>query len=146
MVEYDKYCLRYRYYFIFKKIEKLLAYFLDSMNIKYEKSKVLTPNLDKIDKCKFYEQDIFQIKKKYFNSFDVVRVTNLLNYSYFSENKLKKAIKSINKISKNNCIILVNRTTDKKKNTASFFRKKNGKFELLEDINGGSEIKSLMLS
>ena len=29
---------------------------------------------------------------------------------------------------------------------ASFFRKKNGKFELLEDVNGGSEIKDLMLS
>lgn len=146
MVEYDKYCLRYRYYYIFKKIERLLVYLLDLINIKYEKSKVLIPNLDKIDKCKFYEQDIFQIKKKYFNLFDVVRVTNLLNYSYFSENKLKEAIKSINKISKNNCIILVNRTTDKKKNTASFFRKKNGKFELLEDVNGGSEIKNLMLS
>ena len=40
----------------------------------------------------------------------------------------------------------MNRTTNKKKNLASFFIKKNGRFELLEDINGGSEIKELMLS
>ena len=146
MVEYDKYCLRYRYFFIFKKIEKLLVYLLDILNIKFEKSKVLVPNLDKIDKCKFFEQDIFDIEKKYFNLFDVIRVTNLLNYSYFSKAKLKMAILNLNNISKENCIVLVNRTTDKKKNVASFFKKKNGKFELLEDINGGSEIKDLMLS
>ena len=103
------------------------------------------PSLGKIDKCKFFEQDIFDIKKKYFNFFDVVRVTNLLNYSYFSEDKLKIAISNINKISKENCIILINRT-NKKKNIASFFIKKNGKFELLEDVNGGSELKDLMLS
>jgi hypothetical protein len=146
MVEYDKYCLRYRYFFVFKKLEKLLVYLLDFMKIKFQKSKVLVPNLEKIDKCKFFEQDIFNIEKKYFNLFDVIRVTNLLNYSYFSESKLKIAILNINKISKENCIVLINRTTRNKKNIASFFRKKNGKFELLEDVNGGSEIKDLMLS
>ena len=45
----------------------------------------------------------------------LVKSTNLLNYSYFSKSKLKKAIVNINKISKENCIVLINRTTDKKK-------------------------------
>jgi hypothetical protein len=146
MVEYDKHCLRYRYFFVFKKLEKFIIYLLDFLKIKYEKSKVLTPNLDTIYKCKFFEQDIFKIEKKYLNQFDVVRVTNLLNYSYFSKTQLKRAIKNINKISKENSIILINRTNNKKNNIASFFRKKNNKFELLEDINGGSEIKDIMLS
>ena len=115
------------------------------MKIKYEEGNVLMPNLNKINQCKFFEQNIFNIKKKYFNLFDVVRVSNLLNYSYFSEAKLKMAISNISKISKEKCIILVNRTSSKKKNLASFFIKKNGKFELLEDINGGSEIKELIL-
>ena len=145
MVEYNKSCLRYRYYFFFKKIEKILIYLFNFLNIRHIKTNVLMPSLGKIDKCKFFEQDIFDIKKKYFNFFDVVRVTNLLNYSYFSEDKLKIAISNINKISKENCIILINRT-NKKKNIASFFIKKNGKFELLEDVNGGSELKDLMLS
>ena len=146
MVEYDKYCLRYRYFFVFKKLEKLLIFLLDLIKVKFQKSKVLVPNLEKIDKCKFFEQDIFNIEKKYFNLFDVVRVTNLLNYSYFSKSELKIAILNINKISKENCIILINRTTKNKKNIASFFIKKNGKFELIEDVSGGSEIKDLMLS
>lgn len=146
MVEYDKYCLRYRYFFIFKMIEKFLINLLDFINIKYEKSKVLTPKLDMIDKCKFFEQDIFKIKKKYFNQFDVVRVTNLLNYSYFSKSELKIAISNIKKISKENSIVLINRTKNNKNNTASLFKKKNKKFKLLEDVNGGSEIKDLMLS
>ena len=153
MVEYDKQCLRYRYFFFLKKLEKIFPslfdklYLFDLININYKKSKLLIPNLDKINELKFYEQDIFNIDKKYFNFFDVVRVSNLLNYSYFSKTQLKKAILNIKKISKDNSIILINRTPNKKKkNTASFFRKKKGKFELIKDINGGSEIKKLMLS
>lgn len=153
MVEYNKQCLRYRYFFLLKKVEKIIPslfdklYLFDLININYKKSKLLIPNLDKINELKFYEQDIFNIDKKYFNFFDVVRVSNLLNYSYFSKTQLKKAILNIKKISKDNSIILINRTPNKKKkNTASFFRKKKGKFILIEDINGGSEIKKLMLS
>ena len=146
MVEYDKYCLRYRYFIILKLIEKFLSYLLDFMNIKYKKSKALMPNLDNTDKIKFLEQDIFNIEKKYNNLFDIVRVSNLLNYTYFSKAKLKIAISNINKISKENCIILISKTANKKKNVGSFFRKNKGKFEFLEDFNGGSEIKELMLS
>jgi hypothetical protein len=146
MVEYKKYCIRYRYFFLFKKIENFLLYLLKLNDIKCEKSNVLTPSLKKLDKCKFIEQNIFNIEKKYYNLFDVVRVSNLLNYSYFSESNLITAISNINKISKEKCIILVNRTTNKRKNLASFFIKKNGKFELLKDVNGGSEIKDLILS
>ena len=146
MVEYNKYCLRYRYFFLFKLIEKFLIYLFNYLNIKFEKSNVLMPGLGNINKLKFIEQDIFKVKKKYFNLFDVIRVTNLLNYTYFSEINLKKAICNINKISKKKSILLVNRTTSKKINTATFFIKRAGKFELLEDVNGGSEIKDLIIS
>ena len=56
---------------------------------------------------------------------------------------MKTAILNIKKITKENSIVLVNRTTDKK-NIASFFIKKGGKFRLLENVNGGSEIKNLI--
>ena len=144
MVEYDKHCLRYRYFFIFKKLEKVLFYFLKIMKFKFINSNVLLPNLNKVDKCKFFEQDIFNIEKKYQNLFDIVRVSNLLNYSYFSKAELKKAIYNINKISKRNSLILVSKTLNKK-NMGSFFIKKNGKLQLLEDYNGGSEVKKLMI-
>ena len=146
MVEYNKFCLRYRYYILFKIFEKPIIYLLNFANVKYVKTDVLTPNLNYLDKIKFLEQDIFRIEKKYSNLFDVVRISNLLNYSYFSKAELKKAILNIKKISKNNSIILVSKTTDKQINVGSFFRKNNGKFELIEDFNGGSEIKKLMLS
>ena len=70
------------------------------INIKYNKTKLLIPNLEKINKIKFFEQDIFNVNKKYSNFFDVIRVSNLLNFSYFSETKLKKAIINLKKISK----------------------------------------------
>lgn len=152
MIEYNKECLRYRWFFIFKIIEKILPILfnqlnlLDLIHINYKKTKLLIPNLEKIGKIKFFEQDIFNVNKKYFNFFDVIRVSNLLNFSYFSENKLKQAISNLKKISKENSIVCINRTPkNSKKNTASFFIKKRGKFKLLKDINGGSEIKNLML-
>ena len=120
MVEYDKHCLRYRFFFLLKKLEKLFPYIFNLMNLKYEKSNILTPNLFTKDKCKFFEEDIFKIKKKYHNLFDVVRVSNLLNYSYFSTEKLKLAISNLNKISKENSIILINRTTKKKKKSSKY--------------------------
>ena len=128
MVEKDKQCLRYRYFLLFKKVEKILPllfnrmYLLDLINVKYKKSKLLVPNLDKINKIKFFEQDIFNIEKKYFNFFDVVRVSNLLNFSYFSENELRKAILNLKKISRENSIVLINRTpNNKKKKYCKFF-------------------------
>ena len=146
MVEYNKNCLRYRYFYLFKKIEKILIYLFNFFHVSYKDSQVLMPNLSQIKKFKFFEQDIFSVENKYFDFFDVVRVTNLLNYSYFSKSQIKIAILNLNKISKENSIVLINRTNNRKKNSASFFKKKNGKFELLEDMNGGSEIKELMLS
>lgn len=146
MVEFNKYCLRYRYFFLFKKVEKILFNLLYFFNIKYKSLKLLIPSLNGIKKFKFFEQDIFNVDKKYFNFFDVVRVSNLLNYAYFSEEKLKKAVLNIKKISKENSIILINRTPNGKfHNNGSFFIKKKGKFILLEDVNEGSEIKELML-
>ena len=61
------------------------------MKKNYYKTDVLVPGLHKINNFKFCEQDIFKMEKKYFNYFDVVRVTNLLNYSYFSRQKIKNS-------------------------------------------------------
>lgn len=146
MAEYNKYCLRYRYFVLFKIFEKILPILFNIANIKYFKSKLILPDLMKLKKFKYFEQNIFNIQKKFFNYFDVVRVSNFLNYSYFSEAQLIEAVFNLKKLLKENSIILINRTpNNKKKNSASFFIKKNGKFELLEDINGGSEIKKLIL-
>ena len=41
------------------------------------------PGLGNINKLKFIEQDIFKVKKKYFNLFDVIRVTNLFKLYIF---------------------------------------------------------------
>ena len=103
MVEYNKQCLRYRFFLLFKLVEKLLPslfnkiYLFDLMNVKLKKSKLLIENLNSISQIKFFEQDIFNIDKKYFHFFDVVRVSNLLNYSYFSENQIKVAINNLKK-------------------------------------------------
>ena len=68
-----------------------------------------------------------------------------LDYWGVSTKKISNFLNTRN-LERENCIISINRTPiNKKKNSASFFIKKNGKFELLEDLNGGSELKKLML-
>ena len=130
MIDQKRNYSKYRYFFFLKKLEKIFPslfdklYLFDLINVNYKKSKLLIPNLDKINELKFYEQDIFNIDKKYFNFFDVVRVSNLLNYSYFSKTQLKKAILNIKKISKDNSIILINRTPNKKKKILQVFLEK----------------------
>ena len=53
MVEYDKQCLRYRWFLLFKKIEKILPtlfnqiYLFDLINIKYNRSKVINSKFRK---------------------------------------------------------------------------------------------------
>lgn len=127
MIEFNKRCMRYRWFLFFKKIEKLIPIFfnrlnlLDFINIRYKKSKLLIPSLEKFKELKFFEEDIFNINKKYFNFFDVIRVSNLLNYSYFSKSQIRKAILNIKKISKENSIIVVNRTPNKKKKIQQAF-------------------------
>ena len=37
MVEYNKYCLRYRYFFILKKIDKIIYILIKFFNVKYKK-------------------------------------------------------------------------------------------------------------
>ena len=69
MIEYNKQCLRYRYFFLFKLVEKFLPrlfnqiYLFDLVNIKLKKSKMLIPSLNNIKELKFFEQDIFKIEK-----------------------------------------------------------------------------------
>ena len=51
----------------------------------------------------------------------LIRVSNLLNFSYLSENKLKQAILNLKKILKENSIVCVNRRPKNSKKIQQVF-------------------------
>ncbi len=90
----------------------------------------------------FINYDIFETALP--EKFTFVRAMNILNLGYFSENKIKTALKNILNSMKEDAVMLVGRTNSKGINNASFFRKRNNRFVSIKDINKGSEIKHII--
>lgn len=78
--------------------------------------------------------------------FNFVRCMNLLNLGYFNEQTICKALVNLSNAIDNKGILLIGRTNSNGVNNASFFKKEQDRFILLKDVNGGSEIKRLILS
>jgi hypothetical protein len=95
------------------------------------------------NKIKVIDYDIFNTN--IIGKYHFVRSMNILNKGYFSDNKLLTAIQNIKKSLKENGILLIGRTDSKGINNASFFKKIENKFILLQDIHKGSEVKNLVL-
>jgi len=90
------------------------------------------------------DYDIFHTKIA--TKFTFVRCMNILNKNYFTENQIINAIINIYESLQVEGTLLVGRTISNKYNTATFFRKLNNRFIILEDINNGSEVKDLILN
>lgn len=88
------------------------------------------------------EYDVFSSSLT--NEFNFVRCMNLLNISYFTEDKLICAVKNIFRSLREGGIFQVGRTHSDNTHHVSFFIKENNKMRLLEEINSGSEIKHLI--
>jgi len=92
----------------------------------------------------YIDYDILATKTEL--KFSFIRCMNILNFSYFSDAEIKQAVANIYSSLHENGILLVGRTEKNGKNNASFFEKKDSKYSLLQDVYGGSEIKSIVLA
>ena len=79
------------------------------------------------------------------NSFSYVRAMNILSLVYFNEEQIKKALDNIILSLREDGILQVGKTSVYGKNDVSYFRKQNQRLIHLQDLNQGSEIKSLCL-
>ena len=70
---------------------------------------------------------------------------NVLNLSYFSEEKIVVGIKNIFNLLKEEGYLLIGRTNDRGLNNASLYIKKKNKFIILKKVNEGCEINHLIL-
>ncbi|MFZ1704670.1 MAG: hypothetical protein WAT79_10015 [Saprospiraceae bacterium] len=91
----------------------------------------------------FIDHDLFNDASPL--KYDIIRAVNILNPIYFTENQINKALRLTHSSLQEDGIFLVGRThIEDGKNHASFYRKSNAGFVLIEHHNAGSEIGKLI--
>lgn len=133
--------------YIISKYLSFVELFIKNKNDNHKKVSIFHNKIfDEIKKgnIKEIEYDIFNTIIS--NKFNFVRVMNLLNLAYFSEQRLLIALKNISLSIKNGGILLIGRTDKNGINNASFFEKQQNRFKLIKRINNGTEIQKLVLN
>jgi len=134
------------YYFpLTRLLFKLLQRIKSPQNYSYDLMLFHPEVLKKINQNQIYCLDYDIFETVIYDKFSFVRCMNILNLGYFETNKIISALQNIKLSLKEDGVLLVGRTIKNIENKVSFFVKKNNTFQLLEDINGGSEIKDLVL-
>ena len=126
-----------------------MYYFISFFDIKskeYKEINLLDKKiLTKIEKgeIEYFDLDIFNsfLKQKY----SFIRCMNVLNLSYFSEDKILLGIKNIFKLLREEGYLIIGRTNDKGINNVSLYIKKKNKFKVLRKVNKGCDINHLIL-
>ena len=78
--------------------------------------------------------------------FTFVRCMNVLNLGYFKPGDISRALVLLKDSLKDQGVLLLGRTLRDGVNAVSFYRKVFGHLELIQDLNGGSEIRHLVES
>ncbi len=87
------------------------------------------------------EEDLFEANE---GSWDVIRVANILNRSYFSEDKLRAGIRQLAGSLNDQGLLAICRTDITTGNHATVFRRVNGEMTPVAELGEGSEIKELV--
>src|ERR1035437_3615186 len=93
------------------------------------------------------EQDLFQFNQALVGAFDFIRCCNILNYSYFSEVQISKAVQLLAHYLKPKGFLLVSRSLENSNSSlhrASLWVRTRRGLKHISDLNGGSEIKEIV--
>lgn len=95
------------------------------------------------NKVRFFDHDVLHPFQ--FKNYDFIRVMNILNLSYFSEDQIQKAIVNLRSTLIEGGVLMVGRTFNKK-NHVSIYIKKGSKLVPKQHINNGSEINRIVIN
>jgi hypothetical protein len=131
-------------------ISKLLGYLITIFpkQIDGKRISLLSPRLKKFTgfKIQFKEADIFN-ETDMMGSFDVVRCMNVLNRSYFNDEKIKLALTNLKKSLRDNGLLVIGRTdVVESKNYATIFHFEQSGVGELVTFGGGAEISDLVFT
>lgn len=107
--------------------------------------KLVTRRLANIDSVNIFELDLMDVDSLEKN-YDLIRVANLLNRSYFSDEFLLTAMDKLGRKLKEGGIICVVRTNSNNVNNSTFFQMQDGCLSVIGRTNNGSEIESLIVT
>lgn len=130
----------------FFPLNLIARYFLSSsfeIDEKFKKIKLINPALKKVKKkVNIFQYDIFDEWER--EKLDVIVAANVLNKTYFSNKQILKAVKMmVSNLNRNGRIVVVDSRTIEK---SSIFSLNNNVISIEAEINGGTEIKDLILS
>jgi hypothetical protein len=101
------------------------------------------------DEITFCQDDVMgDVAGEFVRRFQVVRVANLLNRAYFSEELIRKAVSNLRRrLAGDGSFLIVNRTHADGRNHGTIFRlSREGSFEVRSRIGMGSEIEPIVLN
>ena len=132
---------------IFSLISYLIRMVISVVSFKNKKIKI-----DLLDNRILFYQSKYPLFFKEYNiletwkglNVNLIIISNLLNYSYFSQNLMKLAVLNVFNSVKKNSIIIVG--DNKKKNKISVFKKKLNKFILLHNEGGTVDSHNVFLN
>ncbi len=133
-------------YFFISKLLFLLQSFFKNTRKKRKKIYLFDKQFHKYFSNKqinYFDFDLFDINhsnKKY----DFIRVMNVLNLIYFTDQQIIFAVKNLFESLEDNGIILIGRTSLEGINNATFYKKNNNKLFSIKSMNNGYEHDSLI--
>jgi len=107
----------------------------------------INPKVKESPKLSWIEQDLFLYNKDLESKYDIIRCSNILNMDYFSQIQIRMAFQILTTYLKPNGLLAVSRSleiNEGSSTTASIWRKSSGQLMLVSDLNGGSEVKSMV--
>lgn len=107
----------------------------------------INPQVKESPNLSWIEQDLFLYNKNLECKYDIIRCSNILNIDYFNQIQIGMAFQILSKYLKPNGLLTVSRSLDENEGSstmASIWRKSSGQLILVSDLNGGSEVKSMV--
>jgi len=95
------------------------------------------------NKVRFFDHDV--LKPFQFTNYDFIRVMNIINLSYFTEDQIQKAIANLRSTLKEGGVLMVGRTFHNQ-NHVSIYIKKGSKLVPKQHVNNGSEINEIVIN
>jgi hypothetical protein len=113
--------------------------------LRFQPLKLLSPAVEGAGRIEAIEDDILH-DRKFMQRFHVLRAANILNHCYFDPQSLERMLVNLRERLRPDGLLIVCRTVADGTNHGSVFRLgEDGRFSLVANLNGGSEIADLVL-
>jgi hypothetical protein len=91
-------------------------------------------------------RDDVTVSGRFLSEFDVIRAANLVQPAYFDEPTMRKVLANLRDRLRDGGLLVVGRTAEGGTNHATIFRRRGDHFDLVASLNGGSEVRDLVLA